>query len=348
MPIASASPAPAPSEPANTPPGSTASPEPQITGGGPPQAPPAWTERGDVASGPEAREDHTWTVNGDGSVAYLFGGRGAAGAVLGDLWQFELETDTWTELRPTTDGPPGRFGHTANWVPDVGLVVWSGQGSRFFDDIWRYDPAVNAWAELPSLGAVPAARYGSCASLGPDGELWISHGFTADDGRFADTVSYNFAAGTWTDRTPAEGDLPVARCLHDCYWSATDKLVLYGGQTTGVTALGDLWMLDFATGLWSHAPDPVAPARNLYALSTYGSDTILFGGGSVDGGFLNDAWLIIDENSELTPFEVDTESPPARSSATLTLDAMRDRYLLFGGMNADGVLDDLWELDRAT
>ena len=99
-------------------------------------------------------------------------------------------------------------------------------------------------ASKPSM---PEARYGSCASLGPDGRLWISHGFTQDDGRFADTRAYDFATGQWTDMTPA-GDGPIKRCLHDCFWSSDgQRLILYGGQTTGVAALDDIWAYDLAS-----------------------------------------------------------------------------------------------------
>ncbi len=57
----------------------------------------------------------------------------------------------------------------------------------------------------------------------------------------------------------------------------------------------------------------------------------------------SDAW-VIRERPDLVPFSASGDPPPARSAATLINDAARGRYLLFGGMNADGVLDDLWEL----
>jgi len=208
-----------------------------------------------TVSGPSAREDHTWTVDEMASTAFLFGGRTDDGPS-NELWAFDVGADSWAQLQPDGESPSARFGHTATWVPDVGLVVWSGQGrgADFFDDIWAYDPATNAWQQLPSLGAVPSARYGSCASIGPDGELWISHGFTFE-GRFADTRSYNFEDGTWTDRTPLDR-VPVERCLHDCYWSSNDQLVLYGGQTNGAAALGDLWAYDYGLGEWTRGADP--------------------------------------------------------------------------------------------
>ena len=349
-PTSTSSPTPtAPAGPTQTAPPSpspspTAAPEatPLVTAPPVPADQATWTERDDVAAGPAAREDHTWTVDGDGQTAYLFGGRTSDGPQA-DLWSFDLATDAWTMVRPEGPAPAARFGHTATWVPDVGLVAWSGQGRDFFSDIWAYDLLTDAWRELPSLGAVPAARYGSCASLGPDGRLWISHGFTQDSGRFSDTRAYDFATGQWTDMTPA-GDVPVKRCLHDCYWSA-DRLILYGGQTTGVAALGDIWAYDLATGKWTRGPDPDALPRQLYALSPLGSSALVFGGGSVDGGFLDDMLAIDSATLEITETGTISDGPAPRSGATLIGDSSQGalRYLLFGGQNETGLLGDLWE-----
>jgi hypothetical protein len=225
----------------------------------------------------------------------------------------------------------------------VGLVVWSGQGkSGFFDDIWRFDPAANAWQQLPSTGDVPPARYGSCAALGPDGKLWISHGFTMEGGRFSDTRTYDFATGAWADVTPA-GDHPIKRCLHDCFWSADQQLVLYGGQTDGTPALGDIWALDPESGAWTEGSTPAAAARQLYALAVVGDRALVFGGGALDGGYLGDAWWIDASTVTLSPLDV-AAGPSARSDATLISDPSRGRLLLFGGNDADGLRGDLWEL----
>ncbi|MDQ3346224.1 MAG: hypothetical protein M3473_08030, partial [Chloroflexota bacterium] len=92
------------------------------------------------ADGPAAREDHTWTVDAEGTVAYLFGGRDGA-TVFDDIWAFDLRDDSWTQLAPAAP-PEARFGHEAVWVDGIGLVVFSGQaGPSFFNDLWAYDPA---------------------------------------------------------------------------------------------------------------------------------------------------------------------------------------------------------------
>jgi N-acetylneuraminic acid mutarotase len=303
-----------------------------------------WSRVRTSGSTPAAREDHTWTVDQTGRFAYLFGGRVGA-RVFGDLWRYDLPANRWTRLSPTGATPEARFGHTGNWVDGRGLVVWSGQaGSRFFSDLWAYDPASNRWRRLPAEGSVPAARYGSCASVGPDGRLWISHGFTQDTGRFSDTRAYDFGAGRWTDETPA-GDVPVIRCLHDCLWAPDGRLVLYGGQTTGVRAIGDLWTLKRSNGsaAWMREQMPPLSARNLYAAAVLGGRTYVFGGLPPSGARLADLWSLDLQSlvwSELSP----GAGPSGRSGASLITDEARSRLLLFGGLTDTGAVNDTWEI----
>ena len=300
------------------------------------------------ASGPSPREDHTWTVDTDGALAYLFGGR-AGGTLLGDIWVYDLTADTWTELRGS-QGPAARFGHEAVWLPGRGLLIFAGQaGSTFFNDLWLYDPAAG-WSQLPSGGDAPVPRYGTCAALAPDGRLWISHGFTEDGTRFADTRVYDFASGTWADETPANGRLPVERCLHGCWFDANDDFVLYAGQTTGVTALGDLWVLaspgdDAST--WRQIEGDLPPTRNLYAQAWWNTDRLIFGGKSQDGTFLNDLWAFDLVTLDRRFIDVAGDPPPGRAGATLIEDPIRGRLLLFGGKRDGGTFEDLWQLTLA-
>jgi len=319
----------------------------ESSSGAPTSSPAAtgWLALG-TAAGPAAREDHTWTVDGDGAVAYLFGGRGP-GAPRGfaDLWAYDLDTDSWRELE---DGPPARFGHNAAWVPGTGLVIFAGQaGTTFYNDLWAYDPGTEAWRQLPAGGDRPIPRYGSCAALGPDGRLWISHGFTSEGARFADTRAYDVGTDAWADESPA-GDVPVARCLHGCWWTLDGRFVLYGGQTTGTTALGDLWVLTIGqrpgTSTWAESSVLPMAARNLYAATSWsgGGDTLVFGGQAADGSYLGDLWVVIGAN--LSAQQLSAGGGPAgRSGAELIEDAARDRILLFGGRDGSTHYADMWE-----
>ena len=302
------------------------------------------------ASGPvpAAREDHTWTVAPDGT-AYLFGGRDGAD-VHDDLWAYDLATDAWRQITDTGAGPAARFGHNAVWAPGIGLVVFAGQGPNgFFNDLWAYDPDANAWKQLPASGATPVSRYGSCAAIGPDGRLWISHGFTSEGQRFADTRAFDFATGAWADETPV-GEAPIQRCLHACWWTGDgEHLVLYAGQTTGTTALGDLWHMAVGerpgTNTWRSqlALDPLPPDRNLYAAARWEGGTLVFGGQDRDGGYLDDTWWIADDVT-VTPLDLDGAGPSPRSGAELIADAGRGRLLLFGGRDSNASFAELWQL----
>lgn len=308
----------------------------------------AWTQLQVSGSAPTAREDHTWTITPDGVTAYLFGGRDRA-ILRDDLWAYSLATDTWSLLAPSGVRPSARFGHNAAWVEGVGLVIFAGQaGADFFNDLWAYDPASNEWRSLRASGTVPVPRYGSCAAVGADGRLWISHGFTSEGQRFADTRAYDFATGAWTDETPA-GDAPIPRCLHACWWTDDGRLILYAGQTTGVTALGDRWRLTVGerpgTNTWSQLqPSGELPAdRNLYAAARWGSGTLVFGGQGLDGAYLADTWWLADEATTML-LNAGKPSPPARAGAELIADSGRARLLLFGGRDGEQAFGDLWQL----
>ncbi|HEY7599384.1 MAG TPA: kelch repeat-containing protein [Candidatus Limnocylindrales bacterium] len=306
----------------------------------------AWQELS-ASDGPPAREDHTLTLSSDGSAAFLFGGR-AGNRTFDDVWRLDLASETWTQLSPEGAAPAGRFGHVAVWVDDLGLVIWSGQAnaSTFFDDIWAFDPGGLTWTQLPDGDSVPRARYGSCGAIGPDGRLWISHGFTADQARFHDTQAYDFDSGSWQDVTPAEGTPPVDRCLHDCLWTPDGQFVLYGGQTTGVPALGDLWALmgEPPASAWQQQPNPSAAARQLYALDKLDGRAFIFGGRDLDGDALADLWLLDLATLEMIEADPTGAAPAPRWGAAFVADPQRDRLVLFGGRDASGALSDTWQL----
>lgn len=285
----------------------------------------------------------------DGS-AWVFGGRDGP-TVFADLWQLDLATDNWRERSPAGDAPPARFGHEAVWLPGRGLLVFAGQAAadRFFNDLWLYEPTGDRWTLLPAGGSVPVARYGTCAALGPDGHLWISHGFTEDGVRFADTHAYDFAAGTWSDEAPTSAG-PIQRCLHTCWWRTDGTFALYGGQTTGVPALGDLWTLrpgggGAATNIWTEIGGDRPPARNLPAVARHGQSTIIVGGRGTEKTALADGWQLPDATGVFSPLPISADAAPsARWGAALIDDPTRDGLVLFGGTDGANAVGDVWTL----
>ena len=331
---ASAQPSPTPSSATATAPASaSARPDPTATATA---AATVWSEL--TAPGPSAREDHTWTVDPAGEVAYLFGGRSGSD-VYADLWAFDLASDTWEPV--DARGPEPRFGHEAVWAEGVGLVVFAGQaGATFYNDLWAYRPG-EGWTQLPASGAAPKERYGSCSAIGPDGRLWISHAFTSEGTRFADTLAYDFTTNRWTDETP-DGDRPVSRCLHGCWWTDDGSFALYAGQTTGITSLGDRWLL--TASVWRKLDGRLPPDRNLFAHARVSGATVVVGGQGLDGAFRADTWILRDGVLDAQLVETTGSAPPGRSGATMVLDERGGRLLLFGGRDDAGARGDMWEL----
>lgn len=314
---------------------------PPLTPG--PLPPGSWARLEIAGASPAAREDHTWTVDEAGRQAYLFGGRDG-GTAFGDLWTFDLATDRWARIQVVGPAPDARFGHEAAWIPGRGLAVFAGQaGPRFFNDLWLFDPAAMAWSRLPGGSDAPVPRYGTCSGLGPDGRLWISHGFTEDGVRFSDTHAYDFGAGAWSDEFAAS-DVPTVRCLHACWWTDDGQFVLYGGQTTGVPALGDLWRLEpVAPGahVWREMTGDLPRARQLAAVTRLPGLTVVVGGRGPNGQPLDDAWQLVDGAAAFERLGADGRVPPARSGAALIHDPVVNRLLLFGGLAANE-RGDLW------
>jgi hypothetical protein len=309
----------------------------------------AWARLAPAGDTPAGREDHTWTVDEAGDVAYLFGGRDGA-TIHGDLWAYDLATDTWRRLAPAGgDSPAARFGHEAAWIPGRGLVVFGGQaGSTFFGDLWLFDPVAGSWTQLPAGGDAPVPRYGSCSAVSPDGRLWISHGFTENGTRFDDTRAYDFDLQRWADETPSDA-LPVRRCLHVCWWTADGRLALYGGQTNGDPALGDLWALkplasgEGRTG-WESLGNPLPADRNMVAAEPVGDEVVMFGGRDGDGRPLADLHRVTGDDLSFEPLEVIGTGPSARWAATLIHDEARGRTLLFGGTDGSAANAETWRL----
>ena len=328
-----------PSEPA---PSADATPEPT-------SGPLAWALLVPAGETPTGREDHTWTVDEAGATAYLFGGRDGA-TVHGDLWAYDLAADAWRRVEPAAGtAPVARFGHEAAWIPGRGLVIFGGQaGSTFFGDTWLFDPDAGAWTRLPDEGDAPVPRYGSCSAVSPDGRLWISHGFTENGTRFDDTRAYDFDLERWANETPSDA-LPVRRCLHVCWWTAAGRLALYGGQTNGDPALGDLWALkplasgEGRTG-WESLGNPPPVDRNLVAAVAIGDEVIVFGGRDGDGKPLADLYRVSGDDLGFEAIATVGDGPSARWAATLVRNATRGRTLLFGGTDGTTANAETWAL----
>jgi hypothetical protein len=301
-----------------------------------------WRELAPSGPTPPARRDHSLVT--DGERVFLFGGRGLE--VFGDTWVFDTASGSWSEIT-SAQGPPARFGHNAFYDPaGQRMLLFGGQaGSRFFNDIWALDVNTGRWTELADQEDLPAPRYGAAGAVNSRGHFLLSHGFT-NAGRFDDTWRLVPRIESWTEVSP-EGERPLERCLMRAVWdSRSERLLMFGGQSTGRPFLGDLWEL--ADGEWRELTTNTSPSpRNFYAMA-FDADAgrvVLYGGNTQDGP-VSDVWFFDSASDSWTQPEAIGEEPSPRfghDAVWLPGGVM----LIFGGRDASGDLNDIWELEVA-
>jgi len=290
------------------------------------------------ANPPQPRRDHSLTTNG--VTLYVFGGRSGS-EELSDSWGFSA--NVWTSYG--TEGPSPRHGHNAIWdaARDRIIVFGGQQESSFLDDIWEFDTRSNEWRQLPQSGSGPAPRYGAGGAFDAAGDrMLVTHGFT-NAGRFDDTWQYDLVRETWTDISP-QGARPIERCLMRAVWdSSRERLLMFGGQTTGTAYLGDLWALE--EGGWRQiTADPSPAPRNFYSFvfDDEAGRAILFGGSTQDGP-ADDLWQF-DSASETWERQEAGAGPSPRFGHDAVWRPDTRSLLVFGGNDGSTDLNDMWEL----
>jgi len=274
----------------------------------------------------------------------IYGGLGAT--YLADIWAFDLDTESWSDLTPASGpAPAARLTPASVYDPDGHrMIMWSGQGPGvFFNDVWAFDFDTNTWSQFAPTGGPPNIRYGVGYTWDPIAhELVTFAGFT-NLGRFDDVWRFDGPAVTWTDVSPGSG--PLKRCLHAaCYDPIAHRMIMYGGQNTG--PLDDIWALDLDTDTWTDITPALIPAGRYFTAFVYDATNhraTAFGGQTLLGA-VNESWVFdlwTDTWTQLAP----TGTPPtSRYGSAGIYDGANDRMIVFGG-NDGGALNDVWALE---
>jgi hypothetical protein len=145
---------------------------------------------------------------------------------------------------------------------------------------------------------------------------------------------------------------------------ATDRMILFGGQTNGNEDAGDpgngdfndVWRLDKAGGGrlgWTQVK-PTAPGPNkAFASAVYdpGSNRMIVFGGT-NGGCTNDTWVLTNANgnggaSAWIQLSTAGGPPPAREHQTAVYDPSSNTMTIFAGDNCFSGQNDVWVLSNA-
>ena len=315
---------------------------------------PAWTQLTPSGTPPSARHGHSAIYDPVRERMVVFGGQDGSG-FLNDVWMLSLGgTPVWTQLTPGGAPPGVRTAHTAIYDPVRDrMMVFGGyiggyHGSGYLNDVWELGLAgTPAWTQLDPTGALPRARGNDIAVYDPLGDRMVVFAGSYSDIQFR-TLSDVWAlplAGTpvWAQLTPSARDGHSA-----IYDPVRNRMVVFGGYPYQ----NDVWALSLAgppawTQLTPSGTPPGARAAHTAIYDPVRDRMVVFGGYDASAD-RNDVWVLslgaTPAWTELTP----TGTPPSgREYPTAIYDPVRDRMLVFGGYDASGDRNDVWELSLA-
>jgi N-acetylneuraminic acid mutarotase len=334
-----------------------------------------WTAIAPAGPQPSARSRHGMVYEKTTGKILLFGGYSvAAGAVVGDTWEYDSATRVWSERKPSSP-PSGRESFGLVWdAAHAKAVLFGGSQGKYssYDDVWEWDAAGATWAERKRTSAAkPLARYGHAMAY--DGNRKRVVVFGGYDNRnlgesrgvsLKDVWDWDPETGAWTTLLAGtEGNLPAPRSYASLV--SDDKgarLELFagavlksgGGASTGAggaiydprlaqdgaTASDEVWELDPAKPAFSNrtlqliADHPTSSAGQAMAFNPATGKTYLFGG-EENGKAIDELWAWDGKAWERQPADV---RPTPRWRASLAYDPVRLSLILYGGSgnSADG------------
>jgi len=224
---------------------------------------------------PPARHSQSFTSNGGTTAAtsrlYMFGGDGANGTAIADLWAYANAGSTgavWTYIPggniDAGEAPYARKG--AGWSCGGGsCVLMGGLSTKYYNDTWIFDESTRTWTQMRCSRRVfcPSARSNQAMAYDPARGTHVMFG--GDSGSvLADTYTFNAATKTWTQMTG--GTAPPARAGAAATHVPGVGVVLFGG-TDWSTIFGDMYVWNGTAWLpvtSTVVSDPPRPVPSLW------------------------------------------------------------------------------------
>jgi hypothetical protein len=180
---------------------------------------------------------------------------------LGDTWEWDGTSGTWTQHEGVGGGPEAREGHTMAYDSARGRVVlFGGHGmfANYLDDTWEWDGASASWTERTPTTSNPSARQDCGMAYESNRRGVVLFGGKGGGGNYQDTWEWDGEAGSWTELAP-QGPIPSARSGHVLASNGNGSVLLFGGEGSG-----DLWEWDGGMRTWTQVPTGTGPGARTH------------------------------------------------------------------------------------
>jgi len=199
-------------------------------------------------------------------------------APVGGTYALDFETQQWSLVENSDDGPGVRLNHAGAVDSEGGVLYLYGGSTDFFapakGDLWALDLETQAWTELAQTSpTAPDERFWPTMMFDPRSKkLFMFGGHDSTEvGNQNDTWSYDPATDAWENITPAarrneppldtcsfpvdfvlpQAGVPERRSAHlSAFDSRRGEWLLFGGKTDcGI--INDVWIFDPRRLAWS-------------------------------------------------------------------------------------------------
>ncbi len=172
----------------------------------------------------------------------------------------------------------------------------------------------------------------------------------------------------WTQLSPT-GSTPTTRWYHTAVYDTTNRMIIFGGISTGTSYFNDVWVLSHANGLGgTPAWIQLSPTGSNSTIARYDHTAVydsannrmtIFGGShGISYYYLNDVWVLSTANGvggtpAWTQLSPTGSVPTTRDGHTAVYDSANNLMIIFGGDNWNPIsqvgpsLNDTWVLSHA-
>jgi len=287
---------------------------------------------------PSKRRGHVMSPIYDTAEVLLFGGY--QGGDLGDTWTYNLSSDKWTSKNPSIS-PSDRYSSAMASIHGTDKVLLFGgySGGSVDNETWVYDLSNNTWTKKsPTL--IPEAReYHALASIYDDDKVILFSGYNGT-GYINDTWVYDLSADTWTKKSPSTA--PSGRKGHEmANVYGIDKIVLFGGNESGIDVVNDTWVYDLSADTWTQKSPAIKPSarRGHGMVAIDGTDKVMIFGAD------DQTWLYDLSDNKWSQQTLSTKPSARYITHGIALVYGTDKAVLFGGGKSTGDLEDTWVYD---
>nr|MBS0037556.1 T9SS type A sorting domain-containing protein [Saprospiraceae bacterium] len=201
-----------------------------------------WTQLEDFPGGTRS---YAYAATYGGKAYFGFGSNDFT-YFFNDLWEFNHETQEWTEL---TSCPCAGRAHPAFVAHSGKIFVGLGGTGQDLNDWWEYDIETDQWTQRPSLPG-PPRHHPFHFAAGEYVYAGFGHGSSS---YYSDWYRYDLEENNWTQMNnhPAGGRVAGQEFSHNGY----GYIISGDGGGHSNLAEGEFWRYEHEEDSWTRLPD---------------------------------------------------------------------------------------------